>query len=103
MGEAPKRSGIEAGRSDLAVADLRDLPAAVGRGASEPKAVPQHAEDNRGTAASGWLANRERGKSIAGGDPGEQVSAVGQVGGGKRTSQVTGTVKASRDAAPKRA
>ena len=41
------------------------LLAALGRRAPESEAVRQHAEDDRGAAAAGRLANRERGKSSA--------------------------------------
>ena len=36
------------------------LLAAIGRGAPHTAAFWQHAEDDRGAAAAGWLANQER-------------------------------------------
>jgi len=35
------------------------LLAATGRGAPDPETVWQHAENDRGAAAAGWLANEE--------------------------------------------
>jgi len=70
------------------------LLAAVGRGASDSEAVRKDAENDRGAAAAGRVANQERqrierSEVIQSG----RVSAARQVGGEKQTKQVSETAK----------
>ena len=72
------------------------LLAALSRGASDSKAVRQHAENDRGATPAGRLAHQERGKCCARKSCREQVSAARQVGGGKQTTEVSGTAKRAK-------
>ncbi len=75
------------------------LLAALSRGAPHTAAFWQHAEDDRGAASAGWLANQERrrierSKVIQW----REVLAAKLVGGEKQTRQARGTAKTSLDA-----
>src|SRR5713226_3163999 len=62
------------------------LLAAVGRGASDSEAVRHHAENDRGVAAAGRLANQDRKQTSARKPSSGQVSAARQSGAGKTST-----------------